>query len=105
MSAPYRTDDRRTDGPVAAGAVARRFYEPGMYLTNEVFLYRVVGFSETAGGEVVELEDCYRLDVVRVPVTAVGSRRLRLVTPAPIAREADGSSRTARGLWSRESRR
>jgi hypothetical protein len=70
MSAPHRDDHRRTaDGD-------------GIYLTDEVFLYRVVRF--VAGGENrVDLEDCYRLDVVRVPMTRLRARRLRAVTPAP----------------------
>ena len=81
-----RADNLRTaDGHVTAGAVAGQTHGGGVYLTNEVFLYRVVGFIESAAGQIVELEDCYRLDVVRVPVTDVRSRRLRVVTPAPIA--------------------
>ena len=55
-----------------------------MYLTNEVFLYRVVGLSARHQGYVVELEDCHLLDVVRVPVRELRGRRLRLVTPTPI---------------------
>jgi hypothetical protein len=50
----------------------------GVYLTDEVFLYRVVGEPSDA----VELEDCYGLDVVRVPADELSARRLRLVTPA-----------------------
>ena len=53
----------------------------GAYLTDEVFLYRVVGF---AAGGMVELEDCYWLDVVRVPVRGLRARGLRVVTPAPV---------------------
>jgi hypothetical protein len=30
----------------------------------------------------VELEDCYRLDVVEVPVSDLRAGRLRVVTPA-----------------------
>jgi hypothetical protein len=54
-----------------------------VYLTNEVFLYRVVGL---VGGpnDVIELEDCYALDVVRVPMNDLRERCLRLVTPSPI---------------------
>jgi hypothetical protein len=53
--------------------------EPGMYLTDEVYLYRVVGL--VAGGQdgVVELEDCYWLDVVRVPAKDLRERHLRVV--------------------------
>ena len=52
-----------------------------MYLTDEVFLYRVVGVLKRGTDEIVEIEDCYRLDVVRVPTTEVRARRLRVVTP------------------------
>jgi hypothetical protein len=65
-STPDRTVDR-VDGA-------------GVYLTNEVFLYRVVA-SGTDG--MVELEDCYCLDVVHVPVSHLGGRSLRVVTPTP----------------------
>jgi hypothetical protein len=54
-----------------------------VYLTNEVFLYRVVGLAASETDEIVELEDCYGLDVVRVPVTDLDARRFRVVTPAP----------------------
>jgi hypothetical protein len=84
MSALDRADNRRTaDRPVTAAAVAGQIHRVGVYLTNEVFLYRVVGYAASAADEMVELEDCYWLDVVRVPVTDVRSRRLRVVTPAP----------------------
>ena len=53
----------------------------GMYLTDEVFLYRVVDVLATRAGEMAELEDCYWLDIVRVPVSDVLARRLRVVTP------------------------
>jgi hypothetical protein len=52
-----------------------------VYLTDEVFLYRVLGVVASADGEVVELEDCMYLDVVRVPLADVRARRLRVVTP------------------------
>ena len=52
-----------------------------MYLTDEVFLYRVVGPAATSVDEIVELEDCYGLDVVRVPLRDLRPRRLRPVTP------------------------
>jgi hypothetical protein len=57
---------------------------PGVYLTDEVFLYRVVGLSARGRGFVVELEDCHLLDVVRVPVPDLRERRLRVVTPTRI---------------------
>ncbi len=53
-----------------------------MYLTDEVFLYRVVGLVAGEGDRLVELEDCFRLDVARVPVTALRARGLRVVVPA-----------------------
>jgi len=56
----------------------------GLYLTNEVFLYRVIGIVASDIGEIVELEDCYSLDVVRVPIPALHQRRLRVVIAAPV---------------------
>jgi hypothetical protein len=56
----------------------------GTYLTNEVFLYRVVGIVATDAGEVVELEDCYSLDVARVPINDFHAGGLRVVTPAAV---------------------
>jgi hypothetical protein len=55
-----------------------------VYLTNEAFLYRVVRFVATAVGDMVELEDCFGLDVVRVPLAELRLRRLRVVTPARV---------------------
>jgi hypothetical protein len=55
----------------------------GLYLTNEVFLYRVVGIAPSETGEMVELEDCYSLDVARVPIDEIHARRLRVVSAAP----------------------
>jgi hypothetical protein len=54
-------------------------YGAGTYLTDGAFLYRVIGFVDG----IVELEDCYRLDVVQVPAHDLHQRRLRVVTPAP----------------------
>jgi hypothetical protein len=68
------------DAPGPAGAVAGRVDRPGVYVTNEVFLYRVVGLTGEAC-EVVEVEDCYRLDIVRVPARELRARGLRLATP------------------------
>jgi hypothetical protein len=56
----------------------------GVYLTDEVFLYRVVGVIAGGATELIELEDCYWLDVVRVSVKDLRARRLRVVTPAPV---------------------
>jgi hypothetical protein len=69
-------DHADTDWPADLGD--RR----GVYLTDEAFLYRVVGVVASAGGELVALEDCFGLDVVRVPLADVRTRRLRVVTPA-----------------------
>jgi hypothetical protein len=55
----------------------------GAYLTDEVFLFRVVRVLPSEAGDVVELEDCHRLDVVRVPIGALRARCLRAVTPTP----------------------
>lgn len=57
--------------------------QAGLYLTDEVFLYRVVDLQVTAAGAMAELEDCYGLDVVRVTVSDLRARRLRVVTPTP----------------------
>jgi hypothetical protein len=53
-----------------------------MYLTNDVFLYRVVDVVLTESGEMADIEDCYRLDIVRVPMCELLARGLRVVTPA-----------------------
>ena len=87
MSTLYRAAECRTaDGLAPAGADAGHTGEASVYLTDEVFLYRVVGAVASAAGEIVELEDCYRLDVVRVPVQDLRARRLRVVRPAPVQR-------------------
>ena len=53
-----------------------------MYLTDGVFLYRVVDLLVTGEGEMADLEDCYGLDVVRVAVDDLRARRLHVVTPS-----------------------
>ncbi|MGO9960209.1 MAG: hypothetical protein ACLP50_30260 [Solirubrobacteraceae bacterium] len=70
------------EGRVFVGASAGRVDGVDLYLTNGVFLYRVVGVTGSGMGEMVALEDCYRLDVVLVPIADVRARRLRVVTPA-----------------------
>ena len=55
--------------------------QAGLYLTDEVFLYRVADLHVTAAGAMAELEDCYGLDVVRIPLQTLQARRLRIVTP------------------------
>lgn len=87
MSTRHRADNRRTaDSPLPAGAIPGHADGAGVYLTDEVFLYRVVGLAAGGVGEMVEIEDCYWLDVVCVPVRDLRARRLRVVMPAP----ADG---------------
>ena len=54
-----------------------------MYLTDGVFLFRIVGFVPDVAGEMVELEDCYGMDVVQVSIGDLRARGLRVVTPAP----------------------
>jgi hypothetical protein len=54
----------------------------GLFLTDEVFLYRVCDLVVTGAGEMVDLEDCYALDVVRVPMNDLRARELRVVNPA-----------------------
>jgi hypothetical protein len=87
MSTFYRADNPRTaDGPVPAGAIAGHIDGAGAYLTDEVFLYRVVRFVASGVDEMVELEDCYWLDVVLIPVRDLRARRLRVVRPGPVER-------------------
>jgi hypothetical protein len=62
--------------------------QAGVYLTDEVFLYRVVDLQVTGAGGIAELEDCYGLDVVRVTLNDLRARRLRVVTPTPSGIEA-----------------
>ena len=52
-----------------------------MYLTDGVFLYRVVKVVVTESGEMADIEDCYRLDVVRVRMCDLLARRLHVVRP------------------------
>jgi hypothetical protein len=81
MSTLYRAESSRTADAFPSAADARHIDGGGAYLTDDVFLYRVVDFVAGASGAMVELEDCYRLDVVRVPVSDLRARRLRVVTP------------------------
>ena len=86
MSMLYRSDNRRAAADlVPAGSIAGDIDGAGVYLTDEVFLYRILGSVASGGGDMVELEDCYWLDVVHVPVRELRARRLRVVTPAPVA--------------------
>jgi hypothetical protein len=58
----------------------------GLYLTNDVFLYRVVRSLASDRGAMVVLEDCYSLDVVRVPIPEFHARGLRVVAAPPLRR-------------------
>jgi hypothetical protein len=76
-------DTQRGTNSVATDDIGARFHGVGEYLTNGAFLYRVADLvlNETHG--IVELEDCYSLDVVYVRAKDLSSRRLRVVAPAP----------------------
>ena len=89
-------DDRSTaDLPDPSGALAEPGDAADVYLTDGVFLYRIVGSAATGVDDLVELEDCYRLDVVRVPVDDLRSRRLRVVTPPAAAEAGTGRPRSS----------
>jgi len=70
--------------PEMLGSPARH----DVYLTDGVFLYRVVGSVVDSDVDMIELEDCYLLDIVRVPVYDLSRCRLRVVTPAAQDRSA-----------------
>jgi hypothetical protein len=63
------------DPPVFATGPVR----VGSYLTDEVFLFRVDRCIAADAAQLVDLEDCYGLEVVRVPAIEVRRRNLRLV--------------------------
>jgi len=85
MSTLFRADDTRTtDSGALVSVGAGQVDAASLYLTNGVFLYRVVGMAGSATDDMVALEDCYGLDVVLVPIQDVRARRLRVVTPARI---------------------
>ena len=79
MSMHHLHGRARMDDPVPVG---RRSEETGAYLTDGTFLYRVVGSIAGGADQVVEIEDCYALDVVQVPIGELRTRRLRVVTPS-----------------------
>ena len=83
---PIPTTDRAdifptSNASASTTATAGASPSAGMYLTNEAFLYRVVDVAVNAAGATVALEDCFGLDVVRVPRSEVRARRLRIVAP------------------------
>lgn len=49
-------------GVPSADRVATAIDGTDLYLTNEVFLYRVVGIVASRPSEMIEFEDCYSLD-------------------------------------------
>jgi len=73
------------DRPRSADAVLAPRDDEGLYLTDEAFLFRVVGVVDTDAGEMVELEDCFGLDVVQIPLTDHRLLGLRVVMPAPMS--------------------
>ncbi len=98
MSMLNRADTRPAPDPrVPPGPTTGHTDRAGTYLTDEVFLYRVVGLVAKGATEMVELEDCYWLDVVQVPVGALRARQLRVVAPADLSRCPSESSRRALG--------
>lgn len=83
MPTLYPTDDQHVaDNRAAAGSVGGYCGGMSLYLTDEVFLYRVIGFVQRGQDEIVEVEDCYGLDVVTVSRRDLRARWLRVVTPA-----------------------
>ena len=74
MAIPSRADAR-----LVLDARVPRARAADLYLTDEVFLYRLAASFK---GGTIELEDCYGLDVVRIQVNELQSRRLRVVAPA-----------------------
>ena len=83
MSTLFRADDTHaTDGRLPANVAPSHVDGGSLYVTNEAFLYRIVGVTSDGAGELVEVEDCYSLDVVLVPIERFRARRLRVVTPS-----------------------
>jgi hypothetical protein len=74
---------RAADARAVVTGDAASVDQVGVYLTDGIFLYRVDDVLVTRAGAVADLEDCYGLDVVRVPVNDLRARRLRVVTPTP----------------------
>lgn len=72
-----------TDGRATAADSAAEITALGLYLTDEVFLFRVADASANDADEMIGLEDCYGLDVVQVPLNDLRVRQLRVVTPTP----------------------
>ncbi len=83
MPSLYRPESCTEDVDPSRGAEADANDGTNLYLTNEVFLYRVIGMAADEPDEIVELEDCYSLQVAFVPLRELRARRLRVVRPAP----------------------
>jgi len=83
MSTLYRPDHRAAHRRMPAATIAEQTTEAGVYLTDETFLYRIVSSALSEAGEIIDLEDCYSLDVVRVPANDLRAGQLRVVTPQP----------------------
>jgi hypothetical protein len=75
----------------AAPGMSRLPAVADVYLTNGIFLYRIIGLVADVQDVMVELEDCYFLDVVHVSLRHLRHGRLRAVTPASV----DGGGLTA----------
>ena len=73
--------DRRNTAVASTPERADNEGELDVYLTDETFLYRLVNVRPTESGDVAEIEDCYRLDAVRVPMRDLLARDLRFVRP------------------------
>ena len=84
MPASFGAANRCEAEALAATAAVTAAYddETGVYLTDEIFLYRVAGLVVSEADEAVELEDCYLLDIVCVSAEDLRARGLRVVTSA-----------------------
>ncbi len=83
MPALFRTDiNRRALVPAPpAGEITAPDLEPSLYLTDGLFLFRFVGSATCGSDEMVELEDCYSLRTIVVPLADLQHRNLRIVLP------------------------
>ena len=54
-----------------------------VYLTDGVFLFRIIGPICAGDDAVAQVEDCYSLNVIRIPVRELVARGLRPVTSPP----------------------
>jgi hypothetical protein len=85
MSSPIHSVSSAEGGAPSAGVFSGVVEGTNVYLTNGVFLYRIVDIADGPDG-IVELEDCYSLHVAFVPLHHLLASRLRVITPAPTAR-------------------